>query len=421
MIYLFFLLSFHIDFARFSLPRGGTFCEVYYSLSIEKSNFVEKSGKYTADFSVLINVKDRKSEEVYVDTIARIINSSELQDTVSFSDVLQVNFLPGREYKISLSVLDLKEGIYEADTTIRAPDWKDNLNFSDIQISHTIIGTDEQNRFVKNGFKLLPYPERKFNRTRYTLTSYSELYNIKEDSVLVEFVISNGLNVNDTVMSEYYQVTGGDMVIPGLFNVLGYPPGEYYLTVTARSSDSRTEASKWFSIAKKRFEGRELASIPDSIIEYASFINYLASPGEIKEYNSVSKESKKYFLAKFWSKRDPTPETEENEALEEFIKRIKDSDEKFSKKHKKGRRTDRGRIYIKYGQPDDVLRRTSDMSYDPYLLWHYFNTDDWFIFMDRNLTGDYELIYSSVETEPTDAGWQNLIMQEDVNRVGGGF
>jgi GWxTD domain-containing protein len=59
------------------------------------------------------------------------------------------------------------------------------------------------------------------------------------------------------------------------------------------------------------------------------------------------------FIHIFWSRRDPTPDTEENEFREQHYERIAYANEHFGS-GKPGRLTDRGKIYIKFGRPDEV-------------------------------------------------------------------
>ena len=59
------------------------------------------------------------------------------------------------------------------------------------------------------------------------------------------------------------------------------------------------------------------------------------------------------FIEDFWRSRDPDPDTEENEFKQEFFERVAYANEHFSS-GKPGRLTDRGRIYIKFGKPDEV-------------------------------------------------------------------
>jgi len=64
-------------------------------------------------------------------------------------------------------------------------------------------------------------------------------------------------------------------------------------------------------------------------------------------------EERDQFIEAVWRSRDPDPDTEENEFKEEFYERIAYANEHFSS-GKPGRLTDRGRIYIKFGKPDEI-------------------------------------------------------------------
>lgn len=64
-------------------------------------------------------------------------------------------------------------------------------------------------------------------------------------------------------------------------------------------------------------------------------------------------EEREQFVKIFWDQRDPDPDTEENEYREEHYERLAYANEHFSS-GKPGRMTDRGRIYIKFGKPDEI-------------------------------------------------------------------
>ncbi|GAF84612.1 unnamed protein product, partial [marine sediment metagenome] len=68
------------------------------------------------------------------------------------------------------------------------------------------------------------------------------------------------------------------------------------------------------------------------------------------------KESREEFISDFWAKRDPSPDTEENEFKEEFFRRIEYASLRF-REGIPGWKTDRGRIYIYLGPPDKVEQR----------------------------------------------------------------
>lgn len=67
---------------------------------------------------------------------------------------------------------------------------------------------------------------------------------------------------------------------------------------------------------------------------------------------------KEHFLADFWKRRDPTPETARNEALETFLERVDYANRTYSRVGVgKGMFSDMGRVYIRYGEPGEVLHQ----------------------------------------------------------------
>jgi len=74
-------------------------------------------------------------------------------------------------------------------------------------------------------------------------------------------------------------------------------------------------------------------------------------------------EERDNFIEAFWQRRDPTPDTEENEYKEEHYQRIAYANEHFAA-GVPGWRTDRGRIYIVYGKPDEIESHPSGGTYE---------------------------------------------------------
>ncbi len=74
-------------------------------------------------------------------------------------------------------------------------------------------------------------------------------------------------------------------------------------------------------------------------------------------------EERDKFIENFWLRRDPTPDTEENEYKEEVYRRIAYANEHFSS-GVPGWKTDRGRIYIMYGKPDEIDSHPSGGAYE---------------------------------------------------------
>ena len=74
-------------------------------------------------------------------------------------------------------------------------------------------------------------------------------------------------------------------------------------------------------------------------------------------------EERDQFIEQFWLRRDPTPDTVENEFKEEHYRRIAYANEHFAS-GVPGWRTDRGRIYVMYGPPDEIDAHPSGGEYN---------------------------------------------------------
>jgi GWxTD domain-containing protein len=84
-------------------------------------------------------------------------------------------------------------------------------------------------------------------------------------------------------------------------------------------------------------------------------VHYIITPAEVKEYKALETDAERVaFTERFWRRRDPTPDTLSNEYRQLLWTRVKEANEKFVDSSKPGWMTDRGKIYILYGPPDEV-------------------------------------------------------------------
>jgi GWxTD domain-containing protein len=119
-------------------------------------------------------------------------------------------------------------------------------------------------------------------------------------------------------------------------------------------------------------------------------------------------EEREQFVEQFWLRRDPTPDSLENEYREEHYRRIAYANEHFASGIP-GWRTDRGRIYIAWGPPDERDTHPSGGSYQrtpeegggrtstyPFEIWRYrhlegVDSDVNLEFIDPTMSGEYRL------------------------------
>ncbi|MGB8261436.1 MAG: GWxTD domain-containing protein [Terracidiphilus sp.] len=111
---------------------------------------------------------------------------------------------------------------------------------------------------------------------------------------------------------------------------------------------------------------------------------YIISDEERRAFKTLSNdEEREAFIENFWLRRNPNPDSPDNEFREEHYRRIAYANEHFAA-GKPGWRTDRGRIYISWGPPDSIDSHPSGGSYQrpmdegggetstfPFETWHY--------------------------------------------------
>jgi GWxTD domain-containing protein len=192
---------------------------------------------------------------------------------------------------------------------------------------------------------------------------------------------------------------------------VAFKPGQYSLHIGVRDGEATAERIKHFSVYKaSQIADEEVSYFTEEEMQYYARIEYIASSSELSEYHSYADTGKVEFLKRFWAKRDSDPQTPENEGLGEFINRIKYVEDKFSTPFKTGYKTDRGRIYVKYGPPDVEERHQFESDYKPYEIWDYYSYGGYkFIFSDMGGDGEFYLIYSSTPREPSLSNWKKHV------------
>ena len=120
-------------------------------------------------------------------------------------------------------------------------------------------------------------------------------------------------------------------------------------------------------------------------------MKYILNSNERNLIKKGEKKNRESLFLKLWKDRDPTPNTDFNELMDEYYRRVKYADENFDG-WQKGWESDRGMIYILFGPPDEIQRSNISVSSNASLqIWTYLKANKQFIFRDENGFGDYRL------------------------------
>jgi GWxTD domain-containing protein len=131
-------------------------------------------------------------------------------------------------------------------------------------------------------------------------------------------------------------------------------------------------------------------------------VRWIISDEERMAFKRLQTEDERQaFIEQFWLRRDPTPNTNENEMKEEHYRRIAFANDRFTEKIP-GWQTDRGATYIKYGPPDALDSHSATAVTYPYETWLYrfiegMGTNVELEFVDPTMTGRYHLTHDPSE------------------------
>jgi GWxTD domain-containing protein len=234
-------------------------------------------------------------------------------------------------------------------------------------------------------------------------------------------------------------VTAGGSVLKGQVDLTGLPEGAYAITATLKLGGRSIERSGsiWMEGLNETL-ARESASREGDIATDAGYFGTMSSAeldaakapllyvGDSRELSAwhadLSVDAKRRFLTAFWQRRDPTPGTPKNERREGFYSAIEQANREFRESGRNttpGWRSDRGRIFAKYGKADDVLRRQQEGRAPPYQVWRYASGKGYYyIFADRTGFGAYQLIYTNDLRETVLPGWGDILGRRAVGDAG---
>ena len=276
---------------------------------------------------------------------------------------------------------------------------------------------------------------------RSKLYYYLEAYSEAADSGVLGLEIRNEAGQSVVPLpSRQVQFAAGGGVIRGQLDLTGLPEGRYELRTSLALRGRTIERSAPFAMGnlesalQQENEQRALRLVSDTgyfgemaneqLDEAFAPLSYISTSEDRLAVWSpqLSVAAKRNFLVNFWKGRDPTPGTPKNEMREAFYARITEADRRFTDQQhgsRPGWRTDMGRIYIRMGEPVEILRRSQVGLAAPYQVWRFQGAREmWYVFVDRTNFGSYELVASSDPKEPSRASWEGQVGPDALNDIG---
>ncbi len=314
-----------------------------------------------------------------------------------------------------------------------------SFGISDLQFAWEVGDSTADGPFEKNGLNVIPNPSRGYGLLQPRLTAYYEIYDLREGvegerAFVAHYEIRGPSGSVTAPAPDTVRCASGECVRVVSFDLSQAGSGQFVLRATLENVATGEETASerpfnvlWNSDSWDRSE--------QDVLDEA---RVLFTEAEYEKFKEMSFGDRELYIQRFWTESDPTPQSAQNELRGEFLRRVAFANREFSAHGMKGMITDRGRIFIRFGDPDEIEREllpTVDRQLDrrveeltreneegrllatndeadtrPYEIWSYtrqgtplfpereFTTSMTglkFVFVDETGTGRYVLRYSS--------------------------
>lgn len=451
-------LTANLTSAAFSTPENNTYVETYLSIIGNSVHYVKNNnGRYQASVDIRMAVMKGDSLKDYR---KYVLNSPETDDTTKAPNFLDLQrfTLPFGLYNLTITMFDVNRVPQRVITNVRslAVDIDpDSVGLSHIEMLESYTKSSKQNILTKSGYDLVPYVASFYPGNMANLSFYGEVYNtkkvFKEEKFLTLYYIEAA--ETHTRMTDYntFQKMAAAPVnsILFTFDISKLPSGNYNLVVEVRDAQNRLKCFRSSSFERfnpgVQIKLSDIAAIDiantfaSRITSKDTLIDYIRSLGPISTANEKEfaesriqegdlKLMQQYFF-NFWQTRN---EINPENSWIAYNKEVQKVNKNYGTQIMKGYQTDRGRVYLQYGAPDQIVLMYNEPSSYPYEVWQYYTirgsatnvdinapgnttqSNKKFVFANFDLvTNNYMLIHSDARGEIRDDRWKVRLTKRD--------
>ena len=430
------------DLARFRGDSAHVYVEVYFSFDVSQMKFVRLAGGYQSEIFMNVYFVRSANDSIVARDVWRIPFSADdtmlLQTSRSYADVAGFFLKPDiyRLYIVGKDINDLSRSDSLSYLLTIAPIDTGASSLSDIELCTSIAPTerDSLDRFYKNTYDVRPNPSKIFGAGQPVLFYYIEAYKLlskSSDRYSTRAVVTNVFGKEVISREQIKRRANESSVEVGLLKINTLQTGSYTFSFILGDSTGASDytMSKRFFIYNPSLPpdttarmyvggvlGTEYATMTESDLDHEfDMARYTATSNEIAQYRKLNGvDAKRKALFYFWVARDVDKSTPENEFKKQYMERVDYADQHFAVGQREGWKTDRGRVFIVYGPPDEVERHANEIDMKPYEIWYYHSIQGGveFDFGDKSGFSDYVLLNSTHRDELHDDNWQSQLKIE---------
>lgn len=441
-----FALDASIQYATFKGPQQN-YVEVYMHFVAKTLHFIPvEERRLQAGVDVVILFK--KNDQIVKYDKYRLNSPS---DTLARNFIDQRRFaLENGQYSLEVSIQDIHDSenakTYTTELNMQYEDAA--LTQSDIQLLTSYHEDNVESPFTKNGFYLESLPFNYCEKNMSSLPFYVEIYNadriLKED-FMVSYSIEkiDGKGIAQPVMKGYKRRPPQAFTALLLqMDVSKLESGNYQLAVEVRNRAQELISRKTVPFQRSNpYLNITRDELSQELLR-EEFVNHLnkeelryslkaismkipSADGELLSsvISNGDLNAQRRFLFSYWVTESPNhPEA----AYQKYMEIAKAVDRMYANGFGYGFESDRGNIYMKYGQPDDMISVEDDPTAPPYEIWTYNDfkatnqTNVKFIFYNPTLINNgHRLLHSTARGEVNNPRWKVELYKNAPNDING--
>ena len=432
--------DFEFDYAQFGYDSTSNYIEFYYSFNQASLKVGSENSHANLQGLLKIFILNSQTKDTVIHNQWRVKHDI---DTSQFNNQVLVGTLgfivPAGIYDCEFTGSDLNnpEMFRNIKEQLKVtPYLNKTLSISDIQLASKMIQGSENTTsiFYKNTYEVIPIPNVVFGKSQPALFFYTEVYNLqshllKSDQIKMAQMIYNSRGKLIKEKFKYLSKNANTRVEVGSHILSTYPTDTYTLVIALIDSlnNSGVSTAKKFFVYNPDIivvDTFEVSSTPvlsstfgsmseEELDDLFAKSKYVASETEIDKYKRITTlDGKREFMFEFWKAKDENSSTPENEFYHQYIQRVELCNDRYTSMGKAGWKTDRGRIFLLYGDPTEIERYPNQLETRPYEIWQYTEIEGGVYFIFADLTGfsDYTLINSTKRGELRDDNWSRRIV-----------
>ena len=356
-----------------------------------------------------------------------------------------INFYEMRRYSLDNGTYEIEVQFKDAHRKEEAMSYKSTIimDFNDLSLRQSDISMlsgfrpdSSENKFMKNGYLLEILPFQYYDRSQTNLIFYNEIYNTDKfigDDFLLSYAIENASStLNGKMIMIGHKRKKPAPFIANLItmDITNLESGNYRLKVSIRNrnNDLLSEKETIFQRSNPLLKAT-LDTVTQDALE-KEFVSQLTSQelrfglkaiamniseSETSLFTTIMSASdtvaKRRFLFRYWVKKNASiPE----QAYDEYMMVAKVVDNTYKNGFGYGFETDRGRIFMKYGRPNDIIDVENEANAPPYEVWVYNKIDKTqqtnvkFLFYNPNLMANgHRLLHTTCRGEIQNPRWKH--------------